>query len=130
MTGNATAPGGFHRIRRSEKAAHVPLAIHAAQGALNVTLSEPIDRASVQPEAFALKVWSLKRTANYGSKHYDEHSLDIKAARVSPDGRTVMLDIPTLEPTQCFELKVRLRSFDGATIERSLHGTIHQLSEK
>src|SRR5436190_3367483 len=39
--GNATAPGGFHRIRRIEKPAYVPLAIHAAKGTLHVTFSEP-----------------------------------------------------------------------------------------
>jgi glucose/arabinose dehydrogenase len=128
--GNAIAPGGFHRIRRSEKPAHVPLAIHAAKGTLSVLFSEPIDPASVQPEAFAFKVWSLQRSANYGSKHYDEHPLDIKSARLSADARTATFDIPTLAPTQCYELKVSLQAPDGAAIERSLHGTIHQLSEK
>lgn len=128
--GNAAAPGGFHRIRRNEKSAHVPLTIHVTKGSLAVNFSEAIDPASVQPEAFALKVWSLKRSANYGSKHYEEHPLEIKAARLGADARTVMLDIPTLTPTQCYELKMRLLGTDGATIERSLHGTIHQLSER
>jgi glucose/arabinose dehydrogenase len=128
--GSATAPGGFHRVRRNEKPAHVPLAIRAAKGALSVTFSDPIGPASVQSDAFAFKVWSLKRSASYGSKHYDEHPLDIKAARLSADARTVTLDIPTLVPTQCYELKARLMAPDGATIERSLHGTIHQFSEK
>ena len=128
--GNAAAPGGFHRIRRNEKPAHVPLVLHAAKGALSVTFSEPLDSASVNADAFALKVWSLRRSANYGSKHYDEHPLEIKAAGLSADGRTVTLDIPTLAPTQCYELKVSLQAPDGATIARSLHGTIHQLSDK
>ena len=128
--GNAVAPGGFHRIRRGEKAAHVPLALHAAKGSFSVTFSEAFDPASVKPDVFAFKVWSLKRSANYGSKHYDEHPLDIAAARLSADGCTVTLDIPTLAPTQCYELKVNLSAPDGTTIERSLHGTIHQLSEK
>jgi hypothetical protein len=42
----------------------------------------------------------------------------------------VTLDIPMVAPTQCYEFKVRLRAPGGATIERSLHGTIHRLSEK
>ncbi|MBI3882554.1 MAG: c-type cytochrome [Verrucomicrobia bacterium] len=126
--GNATAPGGFHRIRRGEKPAHLPLAIHAARGALTVTFSDPLDAASVKPDAFAFKVWTLKRTANYGSKHYDEHPLDITAACLSADGRTVTLAIHALAPTQCYELKLTLRAPGGAAIERSLHGTIHQLS--
>ncbi|MGB8167104.1 MAG: DUF6797 domain-containing protein [Chthoniobacteraceae bacterium] len=128
--GNATAPGGFHRIRRSEKPAHVPLAIHAAPDALTVSFSDPLDPNSVQADAFAFKIWSLKRSANYGSKHSDEHPLKIAAARLSPDQRTVTLAIPGLAPTQCYELIAKLRSPAGRPIERSLHGTIHQLSEK
>ena len=124
--GNATAPGGFHRIHRSENAAHLPITIHAAKGALKVTFSDPLDPACVKADAFAFKIWSLKRSANYGSKHYDEHALPIVAARLSADARTVTLDIPTLAPTQCYELKLTLRAPGGTTIERSLHGTIHQ----
>jgi hypothetical protein len=128
--GSAVAPGGFHRIRRGDKAAHVPLAVQAMKGALSVTFSESLDAAGVTADAFALKVWSLKRTAGYGSKHYDEQLLEIKGARLGADGRTVTLDIPTLAPTQCYELKASLQASDGTAIARSLHGTIHQLSER
>ena len=128
--GSATAPGGFHRVRRSGKPAHVPVAIHAAKGALTVTFSDPLDPATVNADAFALKVWSLQRSASYGSKHYDEHPLDIAGARLSDDGRSVTLDIPGLGPTRCYELRARVRDTGGGAIERSLHGTIHRLSEK
>lgn len=128
--GNAAAPGGFHRIRRSEKPAHVPMGIHAAKGSMSVTFSEALAAESVKADAFALKVWSLKRSANYGSRHYDEHPLEITGAILSADARTVTLDIPTLAPTQCYELKVNLAAPDGSKIERSLHGTIHQLGGK
>jgi len=128
--GNATAPGGFHRIRRSGKPAHVPLAVHAAKGTLSVTFSDALDTASVTSDAFAFKVWSLKRSANYGSNHYNEHALEIKSATLSADGRTVNIEIPSLAPTQCYELKAAFQAPSGARIERSLHGTIHRLSEK
>ena len=127
--GNAVAPGGFHRIRRGEKPAHVPIRIHAARGALTVTFSDAIDPGSVKPDAFAFRVWSLKRSANYGSNHYDEHPVEITAARLN-NGRSVTLEIPDLAPTQCYELKARLLGIDGTAIDRSLHGTIHQLAEK
>ena len=111
--GNATAPGGFHRIRRTGKAAQMPLAVHARQGSLSVTFSDPIE-----PKDSAIKAWSLKRSKNYGSKHYDEHALTIRAVKMSADRCTVTFDIPELAPTQCYELKIN---------DRILHGTIHQL---
>ncbi len=127
--GNAASPGGFHRIRRTEKPAQVPLAVHAAKGLLRVTFSDALDPASVKGDAFAFKVWSLKRSANYGSKHYDEHPLEITGARLGADGRTVVLAITALAPTQCYELKTSWTAADGTAVTRSLHGTIHQLAE-
>ena len=128
--GNATAPGGFHRLLRGDKAAHVPLVIHSKRGALSVTFSDELDANNVKSGAFTFKVWSLKRSANYGSEHYDVHALEITAARVNEDRRTVTLTIPAIEPTMSYQLTMTLRAPDGAPIERSLHGTIHRLSEK
>ena len=95
-----------------------------------MTFSDPLDANSVKPEAFTFKIWSLKRSANYGSKHYEEHPLEITAARVSEDKRTLTLTIPSLVPTMSYELTTKLRAPDGAPVERSLHGTIHKLAEK
>jgi mono/diheme cytochrome c family protein len=126
--GNATTPGGFYRIRRGDQPAHLPLAVHPLPGALQVTFSERIDPASIDPAAFSFTVWSLNRSANYGSPHVGEHPLPITAAKLSDDGLTLTLDIPAMTPIQCYELKVNLRAPDGAPIQRSIHGTIHQLS--
>ena len=111
--GNATSPGGFHRIRRGGKPAQVPVAVHAAKGFLTVNFSEP-----VEPGECAIKVWSLKRGKQYGSDHHDEHALAIRSVKASGDRREVVLEIPDLAPTHCYELKIG----DGV-----LHGTIHQL---
>ena len=94
-----------------------------------MTFSDSIDPGSVKPDAFAFRVWSLKRSANYGSNHYDEHAVEITAARLE-DGRSVTLEIPDLAPTQCYELKARLLEVDGSVVDRSLHGTIHQLAAR
>jgi mono/diheme cytochrome c family protein len=111
--GNATSPGGFHRIRKGDAPAQMPLAVRAVKGAMHVTFSDPIE-----PKEVAMKVWSLKRSANYGSKHYDEHELKIASVTLREDRRTVILTLPDLAPTQCYELKIA---------DRVLHGTIHAL---
>jgi len=86
--------------------------VHAMQGSLSVTFSDPIE-----PKDCGMKVWTLKRSKNYGSKHYDEHALSIRAVKMSDDGCTATFDIPDLAPAQCYELKIN---------DRILHGTIHQ----
>lgn len=129
--GSATAPGGFHRIRYNDKApADVPLAIHAAKGNLSLTFSEKLDPASIKAEAFTFKAWALKRTSNYGSGHVGESVVAIAGASLSADGRTVKLDIPTLAPTHCYELQVKIANASGAAVDRNIHGTIHHLADK
>ena len=113
--GNATTPGGFHRIRRGPEPARVPLVVRAAKGELTVTFSDPV---SVEAADCALKVWALKRSKNYGSKHLDEHELPIRAVRLGDDKRTLTFDVPGLSLTNCYELKVG---------DRVLHGTINAL---
>lgn len=124
--GNATDPGGFHRIRRGTVPAHVPLEIHAFKGGLKVVFSDPLDPSSVKTDAFACGVWSLRRSAEYGSDHHNQHPLPITAASLDKAGRILTLSIPQLGPTQCYSLNARLVAVGGAAVERNIHGTIHE----
>ena len=126
--GNATAPGGFHRIRHRGGPVHLPLAVRPLRSGLAVTFSDPIDPSSISISSFAFRCWSLKRSANYGSPHLNERKLEITGARLDPDSRTIVLEIPEIQPTQCYELIVRFRGAGGSAVHRSLHGTIHHLA--
>ena len=62
------------------------------------------------------------------SYHCDGHPLALTGTRLSADARTVTLDLPALVPTQCYELNENRSAPNGARIDRSLPGTIHQLT--
>lgn len=128
--GNAVEPGGFHRIRRTGLSAHLPVAVRATRDGMVLTFSEPLDPAEVTPGSFALKFWSARRTANYGSPHLDERAVEITAAEFAPDARELTLSIPGMAATGFYELVVKLRALDGSVMERTLHGTIHELAEQ
>jgi putative heme-binding domain-containing protein len=128
--GSATQPGGLYRIRYTGQAMHLPVGLHAKRGELAITFTDPVDqRLASQPESYSLKTWSLKRTAEYGSKHYDEKRLALESAVVSDDGRTVALSIPGLQPTWGMEIVCRLQSSDGKPFERVIHNSIFKLGE-
>ncbi|MBC7817084.1 MAG: hypothetical protein IAG10_09380, partial [Planctomycetaceae bacterium] len=96
---------------------------------LKLTFTEPLDPASLGVKNVQIKTWSLKRTANYGSNHYDEKSLEIRAAKLSADSKTLTLDVVDLRPTWCMEIKYSLRSADGTPIHGVIHNTIHELAD-
>ena len=121
--------GGFYRIRYTKKPVHLPIGLRAKAGGIELGFSGALDPASVaDTRNFSVKVWSLKRTANYGSKHFDEHEVSVSESVPAGDGRSVYLKIPDLAPTWCMEIKYSLQSREGKPIQGVIHNTIHALA--
>jgi putative heme-binding domain-containing protein len=128
--GDRTAPGGFYRIRATGKPMSVPTGLHATKQGVRITFTDAIDRASTRdPARYSMKIWSLKRTTNYGSEHYNEKRLPVIAASLSEDCRTVVLSVPQIQPTWCMEIRYRLKTSSGQPIDGTIHNTIHRLAD-
>jgi len=120
--------GGFYRIRYTGKPAYLPLKLKAAPRRVSIALSDPVDaKSATDPQNYRIKVWALKRSANYGSKHYDEHELTIESASVSDDGKTVKLVVPDVAPTWGMEIRYALKGVNGESATGVIHNTIHKL---
>ncbi len=127
--GSQHQPGGFYRIRYTGKPVHLPIGLHAKTNGMEIEFSGELDPASAGDlQNFAVKVWSLKRTANYGSKHYDEHALQVASAELSDDRKTLFLEMPEIEPTWCMEIRYFVTGSNGEPIEGVIHNTVHNLS--
>ena len=127
--GSATQPGGLYRLRATGQPMHLPLELHATTSGLKLVFTEPLDAKSIDPANIHMKTWSLKRTANYGSEHYDEKPLTVRSVSLSDDGRTLTIDAEDLRPTWCMEIQYSLNSEDGHSINGTIHNTIHRLNE-
>jgi putative heme-binding domain-containing protein len=123
--GNRTAPGGFYRVRYTGKPADLPIGLRAKTGGVEITFTDPLAPTAGEARNFEVRVWGLKRSQNYGSKHIDEKPLAVAKAVVLPDGKTVRLDLPDLTPTWGMEIKYRLTGADGRLISGTIHNTIH-----
>lgn len=127
--GNQTAPGGLYRVRYTGKPMNLPIAIHAKTRSIEITFTDNVDGFAMEPKNFDIKVWGLKRTKNYGSKHIDEKPLSVTKATLAADGKTIRLELPDLTPTMCMEIVYRLKGTDGRPITGTLHNTIHALGK-
>ena len=124
--GNQTSPGGFYRVRYTGQPADLPVGLKARVKTLEVTFTDPLDpAAAADVKTYAVKVWGLKRTQNYGSKHIDEHPLTVTKAELLADGKTVRLELPDLAPTWGMEVKDGLAGADGRPVAGVIHNTIH-----
>lgn len=122
--------GGIYRIRYTGKPAHLPVKLKATPRRVKIALSDPVDAKSASdPKNYRINVWELKRSANYGSKHYNEHELAIESASVSKDGQTVELIVPDVAPTWGMEIRYALKGANGESASGVIHNTIHKLGE-
>ena len=104
--------------------------LKAKSSGVELTFTDALDaKAASDPKNYDVKVWGLKRSQNYGSKHIDEKPLAVAKATVSPDGKTVRLGLPDLAPTWGMEIKYRLAGTDGRLISGTIHNTIHTFGQ-
>ena len=122
--------GGFYRIRHTGKPMHMPKQIHATKQGLELVFTDPLNRSQAQdPKNYRIKAWDLKRTAGYGSKHFNEQVWPVKSARLSSDGKRVILSVPNIKPTWGMEVHCFLTTPDGREIKRRIHNTIYHLAD-
>lgn len=127
--GNATEPGGLYRLRATGKAMNLPTELHAMKDGIRLRFTDALDPKSIQPQKVQLKAWALKRTANYGSEHYDEHELEVTSAKLSEDGKELSLTVPDIAPTWCMEIRYEFRDQTGQLVRGVLHNTIHAVAD-
>ena len=80
------------------------------------------------PSRYAARIWSIKRTVNYGSDHHDERPLEITSASLSADGRTVLLEIPGAPADHgAWRSLTGSEERGGEPVDGTIHNTIHRL---
>ncbi|MCR9293234.1 MAG: c-type cytochrome [bacterium] len=126
--GSRQAPGCFHRVRYQERPAYLPLKLQARRNTLEIFFSHPLNaEIASQTENYQIRAWDLKRTPNYGSQHYNERQLEVIAAELLDDGRTVVLSVPELAPTWGMSIHYNLTGADGRPFNGQLHNSIYHL---
>ncbi|MCC9644964.1 c-type cytochrome [Rhodopirellula sp. JC740] len=122
--------GGLYRVRATDQPKHLPTKIEALSDRIRIQFTEPIDKEFASDTSnFLVDTWGLRRTANYGSRRYDEKSMLVESASVSNDGLTLELHLPDLQPTWCMEISYRLKDSHGEMFRGSIQNTIHQIRQ-
>jgi hypothetical protein len=126
--GNRTRDGGFYRVRYTGKPAWLPAGLQAESNGIVLKFTDPLDAVTAEdPANYAVKIWSLNRTANYGSRHVNETPLEVVKASLCESRTSVFLEIPGIQPTWSMEIKYSIRGADGTPVSQRIHNTIHKL---
>jgi len=135
---NATRDGSLQRVRYTGGKVQLPVEMHAVAGGLRLRFAEPLDKEVAQdPDSWSAEQWNYKYAADYGSKEYSvlhegsegHDPVEVKAATLSDDGRSVSLEMPALRPVMQLRLRYSLRAADGAVVKGEIDSTIHRLGK-
>ncbi len=133
---SALRDGCLQRVRFTGKKFHVPVELHAHANGLRITFSEPLDPvAANDPGSYGVSQWNYRYAEAYGSKDWSvrqpsragRDDVDVKSARLLPDGRTVFLEIPGLVPVMQMRVRYSLRSAEGGPVRSEFHNTINRI---
>ena len=122
-------PGGFYRIRATGKPSYLPIALRARQKGVEITFADPLapDSISSIEDQFEVRSWELKRSAEYGSKHYNEKTYRVTGAGLSEDGTKLSLAISDMAPVWQMSIRYELKGINGEPVSGEIQNTIHQL---
>lgn len=133
---NAARITGFDRVRYTGKPVYSVRGIKSVAGGVQLTFSQPLDQASAEDtENWSGKRWNYVRSENYGSpevypdnpERKGRQTIEITAAKLGEDGRTVTLTIADLKPVMQQSLKWDIKAKDGTSIAQEIQHTIHEL---
>jgi hypothetical protein len=128
-TAHMQLPGGFYRVRATGKPAHLPIEIKAHREGIDITFSDPLDDGSIVDVSrqFQVRSWALKRSANYGSKHYDERAHEVTDFSLSEDGKILKLGVEGMGPLWQMSIRFELAGKNGEPVVGEIQNTIHAL---
>jgi hypothetical protein len=146
---NAAQEAGLQRIRRNDEVPNpLPTAMKVTQEGLQITFDVPLDEElATDPYSFSAERWKYIRSGQYGSGQFSvdnpdkepetnatkkeskgyrkRDKVEITAASLSEDKKTISLKIKGHKPSQQFKLEYDLESEDGDELFGTIHSTIH-----
>jgi hypothetical protein len=154
----ATQNGCFQRVRYTGAATRMPIALAASKKGIRLDFTCELDvQTAADAGNWNIEVWNYVWSSAYGSPEIStlegkvvatelgtdgkmqfskaqlaerKHDpLVVKSATVSPDRKSVFLEVVDLRPVMQMQLKYELKSADGAELRGQVTNTIHALGD-
>ena len=130
-------------MRYTGERVQIPIGFHTHENGIRVTFSETIDESVAADirRQFA-QCWNYRYSGAYGSPEFStthpgipgHDPLAIATAHVLPDGRSLFLEIPELQPVNQLHLRLYVNNDDSLTCSpagtgHDLFVTVHKLDQ-
>jgi len=151
---NAATDCAFHRIRFNDKPILIPNKLEVVPGGIRLGFEVALDKELAEdPASYSIERWKYIYCKQYGSGEFSidnpntereknalekeskgsepvHDKVEVAAAHLLPDGKSVMLDIPTLKPAMQMKIAYDLETTDGKEAIGTIYNTVHQVPAK
>jgi hypothetical protein len=126
----------FQRVRYTGKPVRMPTSLHVQKDAIEIGFTVPIDSATAgDRDSYDVEQWNYVWSSNYGSPEVSvddpnkkgHDPVEVKAAEVSADHKSVTLKIPNLRPVMQMKISFKINAADGTPMEYDIYNTINKL---
>ena len=122
--------GDLYRIRYTGRSIPMPIRLNALGNGMKLTFASPLNSESATAVSkYEVNTWDLVRSSNYGSDRYNIKTLNISEARLSPDGKTVVLIMEKIAPVDVMTISYDITDESGTPLKGTVQNTIHILSK-
>jgi hypothetical protein len=129
--------GCFQRVRPAGGRLGVPTGLQVKKTGIRLEFAEPLADSAGQPDPWTASRWNYRWTSGYGSPHFKvsdpskqgEDALEVKSAKLSPDRRSVFLEIGDLKPVMQMKIGYRVEAAAGGELKGAVYHTVHALGD-
>jgi hypothetical protein len=135
---SGTKDGGFYRVRYTGKPVRMPAEFHAVKEGVKITFTCALDAKTATDAAnYNVERWNYVWSGAYGSPEFSvsepgkkkHDALEVKSARLLPDGKTVVLQIDDMKPADQMRIKYSINAADGTEVAQEIYNTVYKLGK-
>ena len=126
--------GAIHRVRYTGKPLTMQNGLHITDQGVRLDFTAPLDAATAGDAAnYAIEQFNYRWTHDYGSAEYKvsnpeekgHDKLEVKAATLSADKKSVFLQVDGLQPVMQMKIKMNIKAADGSAVPAEVGNTIN-----
>lgn len=136
---DAATDACFQRVRYTGKPVYMADAMKVRPNGIEITFTQPLDEELANdPGSYAVEQWNYRWSGEYGSDEYSgkdaarkgRDDVEVKSAKLQPDGKTVLLEIDGLAPVMQMLIKYDLEATDGTVMRDEVACTVNAVGDK